>query len=117
MDLEVENGQNVLSVESDGLPMDFQWTFNGLNKIHQLLVMYTYYIYISIHLLINITIATIIFFVFFFLYPHNNFSGVKRKHCMYKPVIVLSCHSFENRVKTSKPCIELLTGLLSVYYQ
>ena len=46
MDLEAENGQNVLSVESDRLPMDFQWTSNETDKIHQLLVMYTYYIYI-----------------------------------------------------------------------
>src|SRR6266446_2009151 len=60
--LEAENRQNVLSVESDGLPMDFQWTFNGLNKIHQLLVIISIYIHIGLSMdlikLINYRLLT-----------------------------------------------------------
>ena len=78
------------------------------------------YPFIYLFSLIIVTITIIIIFLllfFFFGFPCNNLSCVIRKHYMYKPVIVLRCHSFENRVKTSKPCIELLTGLLSIYYQ
>src|SRR6266699_6687776 len=78
------------------------------------------YPFIYLFSLIIVTITTTIFFLLifsFFGFPCKNLSCVIRKHCMYKPVIVLRCHSFENRVKTSKPCIELLTGLLSIYYQ
>jgi len=75
-------------------------------------------IYLFSLIILNITIIFFLLLIFFFFsLPCNNLSCVIRKHCMYKPVIVLMCHSFENRIKTSKPRIELFTGLLSIYYQ
>ena len=93
------------------LSMDLIKLINYMLHTHVIAI----YPFIYLFSLIIVTITTTIFFLFifsFFGFPCKNLSCVIRKHCMYEPVIVLRCHSFENRVKTSKPCIELLTSLL-----
>ncbi|KAF8810296.1 hypothetical protein BYT27DRAFT_7281567 [Phlegmacium glaucopus] len=41
----------------------------------------------------------------------DNISCMIKKHYMYEPVEIWRSHSLENRLKSTQPCIELLTCL------
>src|SRR6266446_9853768 len=71
--LEAENRQNVLSVESDGLPMDFQWTFNGLSMDLIKFINYwlcTHIISIYIHIGLSMDLIKLINLHISYLYIH-----------------------------------------------
>src|SRR6266702_4155363 len=90
------------------LSMDLIKLINYMLHTHIIAI----YPFIYLFSLIIVTITTTIFFLFifsFFGFPCKNLYFVIRKNCMYEPVIVLRCHSFENIVKISMQFIDFLT--------
>ena len=85
-----------------------------------LCLIYYLYIYVQFSYLTSLIITTTIFivihlscfslscFIFLFL---DNISCMIKQHHMHKPIKIWRSHLLENRLKSTQPCIKLLTCL------